>query len=313
MESETWTVAMRCILKPILSHDDYEIEHPYVYEVEGMGFKVKKVVTRGWPACIFCSAKNESKWPVWPEVQSRFLITSPNMGPTKYLEGNMLTAQIMGLPSLAQQTLIVSDKEVEIAKKCLIHLIQQMKKFAINETNLAPVWIPYSQILANILPAEKGSDNRITKRLFSFLRIVALSRSHLRGRLQYGSENLVIADLKEDLHEVLHITQNISGIPPYKLRLFTEFFLELYKTKKTPDKSKDGAKEERIIAITTRELCEYYKEKAGRTITTNNLKQNYLNEFVDILVKVKEIQDSTKLVEDIDHVYIVPSGCWTLK
>jgi hypothetical protein len=29
---ETWA-----ILKPILSHDDFEIEHPYVYEVEGMG------------------------------------------------------------------------------------------------------------------------------------------------------------------------------------------------------------------------------------------------------------------------------------
>ena len=62
---ETWA-----ILKPILSHDDFEIEHPYVYEVQGMGFAVKKVVTRGWPACIFCSAKNESDWPAWPEIQN---------------------------------------------------------------------------------------------------------------------------------------------------------------------------------------------------------------------------------------------------
>jgi hypothetical protein len=79
--SETWT-----ILKPILSHDDLEIEHPYVYEVQGTGFKVKKVVTREWPACIFCSAKNESNWPAWPEIQCRFLITSPNMVQEKYLE-----------------------------------------------------------------------------------------------------------------------------------------------------------------------------------------------------------------------------------
>jgi hypothetical protein len=85
---ETWN-----ILKPILSHDKYEIEHPYVYQVEGKGFKVKKIVTRGWPACIFCSAKNESKWPEWPEVQSRFLITSPNMIKKKYSEGIKLSAQ----------------------------------------------------------------------------------------------------------------------------------------------------------------------------------------------------------------------------
>jgi hypothetical protein len=36
---ETWN-----ILKPILSHDRYEIEHPYVYQVEGKGFKVKNIV-----------------------------------------------------------------------------------------------------------------------------------------------------------------------------------------------------------------------------------------------------------------------------
>lgn len=52
---ETWN-----ILKPILSHDLYEIEHPYVFRVEGHGFKVKNIVTRGWPSCIFCSAKNET-------------------------------------------------------------------------------------------------------------------------------------------------------------------------------------------------------------------------------------------------------------
>ena len=85
---ETWA-----ILKPILSHDKYKIEHPYVYQVEGMGFSVKKVVTRAWPACIFCSAKDESRWPEWPEIASRFLITSPNMVPQKYLEGNILIAQ----------------------------------------------------------------------------------------------------------------------------------------------------------------------------------------------------------------------------
>lgn len=45
---ETWD-----ILKPILSHDTYEIEHPYVYKTETKGMEVKHIVTRGWPACIF--------------------------------------------------------------------------------------------------------------------------------------------------------------------------------------------------------------------------------------------------------------------
>src|SRR5215471_18730420 len=149
---ETWA-----ILKPILSHDDLEIEHPYVYEVLGTGFNVKKVVTRGWPACIFCSAKNESNWPAWPEIQSRFLVTSPNMVQEKYLDGNILIAQKMGLPNLLQQSIIVSNSQAELASKCVLYILEQIRQRNSKDTN--PVWIPYAQILAQILPAEKGTDN----------------------------------------------------------------------------------------------------------------------------------------------------------
>jgi hypothetical protein len=193
---DTWA-----ILKPILSHDDLEIEHPYVYEVPGTGFKVKKVVTRGWPACIFCSAKNESDWPAWPEIQSRFLITSPNMVQEKYLDGNMLIAQKMGLPNLLQQSLIVSNSQVELAKKCVSYILQQIRQHVKKNNNDAgntnPVWIPYTTILAEILPAEKGTDNRTTKRILSFLTVITLARSHLRDRLEYGSESLAIAGLDD--------------------------------------------------------------------------------------------------------------------
>src|SRR5262249_33327223 len=218
-EKETWN-----ILKTMLLHDSFEIEHPYVYDA-GKGFKVKKVVTRGWPACIFCSAKNESDWPAWPEIQSRFLVTSPNMVQQKYLDGNILTAQRMGLPSLLQQQLIVSNSQVELAKKCASYIIGQIRQYNSHNTN--PVWIPFAPILGKVLPAEKGTHNRITKRVFSFLTIITLSRAHLRGRLEYGNENLAIADIDEDLHEVLHITQNLSGVPPFKLRIFKEVFLPL--------------------------------------------------------------------------------------
>src|SRR5262249_53698018 len=128
-------------------------------------------------------------------------------------------------------------------------------------------------------PAEKGSDNRMTKRILSFLVIITLARAHLRGRLEYGNESLAIADISEDLHEVLHITQNLSGIPPYKLKVFKKIFLQLYKSKQNPDKSGDG-RQERIPALTTRELCVAYHERTGKAITTNNMKQSYLNEFI---------------------------------
>ena len=185
----------------------------------------------------------------------------------------------MGLPSLLQQSLIVSNSQAELAKKCVSFILYQLKQRNSNNTN--PVWIPFAQILVQILPAEKGTDNRITKRTLSLLTIITLARSHLRGRLEYGNENLAIADISEDLHEVLHITQNLSGIPPYKLKFLKEILLPLYKSKQSPDKNEDNGKQEKIIALTTRQLCELYKEKTGKTITTNNLKETYLKEFLN--------------------------------
>ena len=73
-QKEVWE-----ILKPILSHDSFEIEFPFVNQTDRDGHQTKNVVVRGWPSCIFCSAKDESNWPIWPEIKSRFLITSPNM------------------------------------------------------------------------------------------------------------------------------------------------------------------------------------------------------------------------------------------
>jgi hypothetical protein len=51
------------ILKPILSHDNYEITHDYVHDVPGYGFVVKKILTRGWRAFIVCNAANHAKCP----------------------------------------------------------------------------------------------------------------------------------------------------------------------------------------------------------------------------------------------------------
>jgi hypothetical protein len=41
------------LLKPILSHDSYEMEHPFVEKAGFGGTEVKRIITKGWPACIF--------------------------------------------------------------------------------------------------------------------------------------------------------------------------------------------------------------------------------------------------------------------
>ena len=264
------------ILKPILSHDEYEIEHPYVEKIEGTGYTVKKIITRGWPACIFCSAKDESKWPAWPEIQSRFLITSPSMIVEKYLEANLLIGQKMGLPKLMQEAVVLSPTQIEIAKKCVLYLNSEIQKLGAYTKN--PVWIPFGRILSEFLPSDKGTDNRTAKRIFSFLNLITLARAHLRGRLVYGDDILIISDL-EDLDEVLHITQNTTGIPAYKLLFYKEVFLPLYGSKTQPNT--DGSKQEKVIGVTTRELCDFFHDKRRKPITSNNMKGTYINELIN--------------------------------
>jgi hypothetical protein len=169
------------IIKPILSHDTWEIEHPYV----DADLKTKNVVTRGWPVCIFCSAKDESKWDIWPEIQSRFLITSPNMSPEKYLESNILTFQRLGLPNFVQQQLIVSDHEVDLARKCILQLKERINSFcpiryvSTEFKPLDPVWIPYQQYLGESLPSNKGPTMRTASHVGMLLEIIALAKSDL--------------------------------------------------------------------------------------------------------------------------------------
>ena len=294
---QTWE-----ILKAILSHDAWEIEHPFVDKTEYLGTQVKKIVTWGWPVCIFCSAKDESKWDVWPEIQSRCLITSPNMSIEKYQESNFLTAQILSLPYDIQQKVIVPNEEIELSKKCVLYLKQQILKFSCpqvsetaNRKKSNPVWIPYGLVLGEVLPAEKGTDMRIEQRLLSLLNVIPLAKIESRQKLFNGTEETVIANL-EDLAEVLHITQNTSGIPSYKIKFYKEIFLTLVRSKTKPDEN-DG-KEEKIIGVTTKELADYYKDKTGKAISTDNLRKTILVELLnnDYIGELKSELDNRQFI-----------------
>ena len=263
---DTWN-----ILKAILSHDSLYIEHPYVYKTEIDGQEVKHIVTRGWPACIFCSAKDDSEWPMWPEIQSRFFITSPNMIRKKYHESNVLIGQRKGLPSVVQEQIIVSDNEIQFAKECILLIKKELVENYNNN-----VWIPFNSILSHSLPSERGTDVRTTNRIFSLLALITKINSFIRCKLVFGNETSSISSL-DDLEQVLKLTHNITGMPSYKLEFFIEVFIPLFLSKNSPEE-KDGIVEDRI-AVYTNELADFYKNRKGKSITTDAIKKTYLLEL----------------------------------
>jgi hypothetical protein len=114
------------------------------------------------------------------------------------------------------------------------------------------IWVPYAAILAEILPSNKGTDMRVAKRTFSLLNILPIIKSHLRPKLICANEKSIIATL-DDFREVLAMTQNVEGIPSYKMSFYINIFYPCYDLKKEPDMSKDGTRQENIIAVTTRD------------------------------------------------------------
>ena len=266
-QAELWN-----LIKPILSHDNKEITYDYVDNEKKRGLegsRVQKVIVRGFPACIFCSAKDESHWSTWSEIQSRFLITSPNMTRQKYEESNLLIAQRKGLPSMIQEQIIVSYRDIGLAKQCVSYLIQGLKKSLKNKND---IWIPYGQILAEALKADKGTDVRNTKRIFSLLNIIPLVKSDTRPKLMLKGSISTIASL-EDLSEVLVITQNLNGLPKFKMLFFKDVFCSLYKKLHDED--------EKLIGLTTKQLREEFKLKTGKAIPTDSLRKLYLYELIN--------------------------------
>jgi hypothetical protein len=52
------------------------------------------------------------------------------MSKQKYSEANVLTFEKLGLPDFVQDQIIVSNKEIEIARKCVL-LLRRIKKLCV--------------------------------------------------------------------------------------------------------------------------------------------------------------------------------------
>ena len=103
----------------------------------------------------------------------------------------------------------MSDNEKEKAKQCILYLKQNLS-ISLSKSD---IWIPYGGILGEALKAEKGTDVRNTKRIFSLLNIIPLVKSDNRPKLSLKKGDISTIATLEDLSEVLAITQNLNGLP----------------------------------------------------------------------------------------------------
>lgn len=258
------------IIKPILSHDKDEIEYRTT-QSDG-SLLVKETIIRGFPAVIFCSAKNEKRDRIWDEIETRFDISSPNTSIEKYREANKFTALKMGIPSVADG--MISNQEDEKFAKYHIHEIKDsIVKLCKNNKN--PVWNPFYQIIGESFPSTEGISMRNCQRLMSHTNVESLinSKRNLKIQVKVNDEfeQIVVTSI-DDIDSVVSIIGEVSVIPPEKIKFFNDIFIPASK------ESVDGW-------VTTDALAKKYTEIYQKTTTSKKILESFANplESYDVL------------------------------
>ncbi len=290
---ETWAR-----VKPILSHDKYEIQFR-VTEKTGRGrLFVNKIVVRGFPVSVFCSARDDlNQWSMWEEIQSRHEITSPNMALIKYLQANKLSAIRKGLPQSVVEAKIDLGK-VREAERYINEIITRITglQLAVKAVSSQPYpnlsWVPYADLISEIFPHETGVRMREFHRLLSKVSTIALCHMSERPFIKIQGVPYIITTIF-DLQEAIEITTLSVDLPPFKAKWYEEVFQNAIKSKqeglqpasqqmKVIDDVNNQNQEQQEspsmlqVGVTSKEISEYIATKLNKTLAPRKVYTRYL-------------------------------------
>ncbi len=248
------------VLKPILSHDMEQITFKTT-QTDG-SLKVKESIIQGWPAVIFCSAKNEAKDRIWDEIETRFDITSPNTSVKKYKAANTYTALKMGTPSFAS-SLVGDDEDEKYAKFHVGKIKEQLCK--LNKDN--PVWSPFNKIIAESFPTRDGSSMRHFNRFTAYCNLSTMINASQKYKIIFQTKDgkkeiYLISDLS-DIDTAIEMIGDLSAIPPTLVNFVNDIFIPA-----TTAVDTEG--------VTTQQLAEKYIVVYKKDITAKKILESFI-------------------------------------
>lgn len=268
-------------LKPILSHDKQEIEFRITDKGRNGEFRTSHIVIKGWPSCIFCSAKNEKRSPLWNEIESRFVIASPNMDAEKYRKANRLTGLKKGLPSFARGLISNLDDE-KWAGHYIIELKSKIKKLSDNKS---PIWNPFHYVISEAFPNFEGISMRNYNRFTSFCNIETLINSDYNYKIIFKTkdkkfEEYIITSL-DDVSRAIDVIGMNTTIPEDKIKFVTDVLEPLLN--------------EQMDYVTTDKLAERYIQVFNKSTTPKKILETYLYSLLgDGIVDFKKNPDDLR-------------------
>ena len=247
-------------LKSILSHDRYELTFKTTNKSQSKGLGVKTAILRGWPACVFCSAKNEKQFEQWHEVETRFIIKSPVTAPEKYKAANKLTGNRYSIPEFASG-IYHSKHDQEFCRRHILDIKDSMITIQ-NDPNQEPenkVINLFDYVISEKFPNDEGVMMRNMNRLYSLINVETLINTENRPKFVNVTINEEDIEEKakypltaiEDIQNAIDLMGSNHGIPPQVVKFFRDVF-ELVESEQME------LQQTEYKGITTKQLAEKY-------------------------------------------------------
>jgi hypothetical protein len=201
-------------IKTTLSHDQESLLSFSVNKTKSGTMKGQKFRFKGWPAVIYCSAKDEQKKDQTNEINTRFNTIALNTSPRKYRKMLHLQSMRSSLPDSIYQKEVLSDDEIEQTREKILQLIEIIKK---NDEIINP----YGEGISKLLPEDGGFRTRQLKILDSNIAILTLVRSESRCKIIVDGNEIPITT-REIIEEACSLIKEQREIQSYKIKFFND-------------------------------------------------------------------------------------------
>lgn len=182
------------MLRPILSHDKFEIEYQFVDKTSAGQLRTMRVIIRGWPATIFLTIDRK----YMEELSTRSFSVTPENSEEKIGCANILTNEKVSLPWKHR-------KETE-AFKAISQLIRKLRD--LTKKDKIRVIVPFLN-LHELFPKQISRDMRDFTHFCEFLQTITL--------LHYYQRPIAV---KEEVRYVLSTFEDVVNA----LKVYREIF-----------------------------------------------------------------------------------------
>lgn len=248
-------------LRPLLSHDKKEIVIQVTDKTQKHGLRAKKVIMRGYPAVVFCTAGLQFD----EQEATRFLLLSPEMSQEKLHAG-----VIESLRKNADKDAYWNYTEINVPRRRLVGRIEAIKEEKVSNIRISDEDRSYiEQRFFAKRPVLKPRHQRDIKRLVSLIKIFALLNLWDRTREGTG----IVVD-RTDVENAFNVWERLAvpqelNIPPYVYRLYQDVILSSFE-----EKNSLGRKHK--LGVSRQEVMNKHYEVNGRALNALVLRQQIL-------------------------------------